>query len=699
MTLIERTRGLLIQADTRPIPDEPERVAAALRDVLDELAYRYYVLDEPLVADAEYDRLISWLRGIEDAFPALRRDDSPTMRVGGAPKPGFEKVVHPEPMLSLANAFDEEDLRAWYQRCRRGLSLADEYPLVVTCELKIDGLAVALTYRDGLLERAATRGDGTTGENITANVRTIRSVPLRVPPPGSTGSPPPVVPRTFEVRGEVYMHRSRFDALNERLAAAGEKTIANPRNGAAGSLRQLDPGVTASRPLSFFGYSLGPVDGMRPDTQTGVLSWLGSMGFRTNPASRSMDSIEAVIAFCTKWSLERESLDYEIDGVVVKVDDLAMQARLGAVSNAPRWAIAFKFPAREATTRLEDIIVNVGRTGVIKPEAVLRPVFIGGVTVSQATLHNEDYVRSRDIRIGDTVLVKRAGDVIPAVIGPVIEARTGGERSWSMPRSCPSCGHPLERLEGEADTYCVASDCPAQFVRLVEHFVSRDAMDIEGFGSRLAAQLSSEGLVRSLADIYRLDLDALTRLDGFAGRKAENLLGAIEASTNRPISRLIFGLGIRHVGKTTAEALARSVESVGELARMDIEALSSLEGVGPVIAQSVFEWFRHEENTRLVADLAGLGVNTNRLPEEAPAPATGWAAGRTFVVTGTLESMSRSEAEARIKTAGGKVSSSVSARTDFVVAGESPGSKLAKARELGVAVLDEAGFLANLLQH
>ena len=698
MTLIERCRALLAEADTRSFPDDPERVAGMLREVLDELAYRYYVLDEPLVADSEYDRLISWLRSIERANPSVYRDDSPSARVGGEPRPGFEKVVHPEPMLSLTNAFDAEDLRAWYQRCRKVLSLSDDEALAMACELKIDGLAVALTYRNGLLETAATRGDGTTGENITANVRTIRSVPLRVPPPGLSGAASPLVPRVFEVRGEVYMHRSHFESLNERLAAAGEKVIANPRNGAAGSLRQLDPKVTASRPLSFFGYALGPVEGGRPSTQSGVLTWLGLMGFRTNPATRTTSSIDEVIGFCQEWSRERGSLDYEIDGVVVKVDDLAMQARLGAVSHAPRWAVAFKFPAREATTVLEDIIVNVGRTGVIKPEAVLRPVFIGGVTVSQATLHNEDYIRSRDIRILDTVLVKRAGDVIPAVIGPVTEARTGNERVWTMPQHCPSCGHPLERLDGEADTYCVASDCPAQFVRLVEHFVSRETMDIEGFGARLAAQLAGEGLVRGLADIYRLDSESLTRLEGFAGRKAENLLAAIDASRHRTISRLIFGLGIRHVGKTTAEALARSVESVAALAALDIEALSAMQGIGPVIAQSVFDWFRHEENRRLVDDLSTLGVNTVRLPGEAPAHATGWAAGRTFVVTGILESMSRSDAETRIKASGGKVSSSVSARTDFVVAGDSPGSKLAKARELGVAILDEAAFLAHLKQ-
>lgn len=698
MNLIDRTRALLVEAESRLIPGDPERVAERLRDVLDELAYRYYVLDAPLVSDSEYDRLISWLRVIEEANPALHRDDSPTARVGGTPRPGFEKVVHPEPMLSLTNAFDSDDLRAWYQRCRKGLSLQDDEPLVMVCELKIDGLAVALTYRHGLLETAATRGDGTTGENITANVRTIRSVPLRVPPPGTSGDATPVVPRVFEVRGEVYMHRSHFETLNERLAAVGEKVIANPRNGAAGSLRQLDPRVTATRPLSFFGYSLGPMEGGRPSTQSGVLAWLGSMGFRTNPATRTTASIDEVIGFCEEWSRERESLDYEIDGVVVKLDDLAMQARLGAVSNAPRWAVAFKFPAREATTVLEDIIVNVGRTGVIKPEAVLRPVFIGGVTVSQATLHNEDYIRSRDIRILDTVLVKRAGDVIPAVIGPVVDARRGVERVWTMPQRCPSCGHPLERLGGEADTYCVASDCPAQFVRLVEHFVSRDTMDIEGFGAKLAAQLAAEGLVRGLADIYRLDPDSLTGLEGFAGRKAENLLAAIDASRHRTISRLIFALGIRHVGKTTAEALARSVESVAALAALDFETLSAVEGIGPVIAQSVFEWFRHEENRRLVDDLTTLGVNTVRLPSEAPAVVTGWAAGRTFVVTGTLESMSRSEAEGRIKALGGKMSSSVSARTDFVVAGDNPGSKLAKARELGVTILGEAEFLAHLTE-
>lgn len=693
MPLIDETRALLQAAAEQIVPLDPSEAVSSLRRVLDALANRYYVDDDPLVPDAEYDSLLAWLRTLEMRFPETRSDDSPTVRVGGPPRPGFEKVRHVEPMLSLGNAFSTAELAAWVDRCRKGLGLEEHDPLDVTCELKIDGVAIALTYEGGRLTRAATRGDGTTGENVTDNVRTIRSVPLRIPRSGEAGI---AVPTRLEVRGEVYMLRSRFDALNERLAAAGEKTIANPRNGAAGSLRQLDPRITASRPLSFFAYSLGPVEGERPASQAEALRWLRALGFPVNPVTRLVSGIEGMNEFCEQWGARRDTLDYEIDGVVVKVDDFERQARLGFVSNAPRWAVAYKFPAREATTVLEDIVVNVGRTGVIKPEAVLRPVPISGVTVSQATLHNEDYIRSRDIRVGDTVVVKRAGDVIPAVIGPVPEARTGAERPWVMPTHCPSCGHPLERLEGEADTYCVASDCPAQFVRLVEHFVSRDAMDIEGFGSRLAAQLAAEGLVRSVPDIYRLDPDRLTSLEGFAGRKAENLLSAIEASRHRTLSRLLFGLGIRHVGKTTAEALVRAASSLPQLLELDEERLASVDGVGPVIARSVFEWGRHPENRLLVAELGAVGVNVHRLPEETPVDGSGRATGRTFVVTGTLATMSRGEAEARIKAAGGRVSSSVSARTDFVVAGESPGSKLDKARELGVDVLDETGFLSLL---
>lgn len=689
--LLARTRALRSELANSDTPRErADRLAPEVRAVLSEHAHRYYVLDDPLIADAEYDELIGALRRIEDLYPDLRTDDSPTQRVGGDPLPGFEKVSHPEPLLSLSNAFDENDLRAWYGRCLKGLGLDDSASIPLVCELKIDGLAVAITYRDGLLVRAATRGDGTVGEDITANVRTIGAIPLRIPTTGSG----PEAPASAEIRGEVYFSLGAFAALNERLALAGEKTYANPRNAAAGGLRQLDSRITARRPLRFFGYSLGPFDGLRPNSQSSALKWLREVGVPVNSNATRVEGIDEAIGYCLLWTDSRDTLDYEIDGVVVKVDDRDQQLRLGAVSNAPRWAVAFKFPAREATTRLLDIVLNVGRTGVIKPEAVLEPVQIGGVTVSQATLHNEDYIVTRDIRIGDMVVVKRAGDVIPQVVQPIAAARTGRERKWTMADRCPACGNPIERLEGEADWYCVASDCPAQFIRLVEHFASRGAMDIDGFGSKLAIQLAEEGVVQSLVDIFRLDVNRLESLEGFAGRKARNLVDAVAAARERPLGRLLQGLGIRHVGKTIAEILARSFKSMDELIAASEEDLARIEGIGPVIARSVTDWFAIEDNRELLEGLRTVGVNMIRLPGEAPVDVHGDVAGKTFVVTGTLEGLSRREAEDRIKRAGGKVASSVSSRTNFVVVGESPGSKADRARELGIPVLDQAAFAA-----
>ncbi|MBO6577206.1 MAG: NAD-dependent DNA ligase LigA [Rhodothermales bacterium] len=687
-TLIAETRSLLAALQ----PDVPDRTtadlqAAALRRVLNAHARRYYVLDDPLITDGEYDRLIHYLRRLEAEWPELLTADSPTHRVGGEALSAFEKVRHPEPMLSLGNAFDADDLRAWYTRCRKGLGLEEGAQLAVTCELKIDGLAVALTYAHGILERAATRGDGVVGENITANVRTIGAIPLRL-----SGDAPALV----EVRGEVYFPLTGFAKLNEAQAAKGERAYANPRNAAAGSLRQLDPKITATRPLSFFAYSVGPFQGHMPESQSLTLSKLAALGMPTNEHATRFDQIEEAVAYCERWAEHRDSLDYEIDGVVVKVDDFAAQQALGAVSHAPRWAVAFKFPAREATTILRDIAVNVGRTGVIKPEAVLEPVGIGGVTVSQATLHNEDYILSRDIRIGDTVVVKRAGDVIPAVVGPVPGARDGTERIWSMPDRCPVCDTPLERLEGEADYYCVASDCPAQFIRLVEHFVSRGAMDIEGFGTKLSIQLVESGLVSTLDDIFRLQMEDLLQLEGFAGRKAENLLAGIDAARHRTLARLIFGLGIRHVGKTVGELLVSVFPDMQALGEATVESLVAVDGVGAVIAQSVVDWFARPHNVELVDALRSLGVNTTRLPEEAPAEGSDASdlAGKTFVVTGTLEGMSRSDAQNAIKAAGGKVTGSVSRNTDYLVVGASPGSKLQKAEDLGVQVLNQAAFQA-----
>ncbi len=663
------------------------------------LADAYYRDDRPLLSDAQYDRLFRALQTLEARFPELRAPDSPTHRVGSEPLDRFEKVEHPVPMLSLGNAFDADELRAWYDRVRRGLAgvLDDGEAPALVAELKIDGLAIALTYEAGRLVLGATRGNGYVGENVTAHVRTVRSIPLRL----RDG-----YPQRIEIRGEVYLRKSTFEAINARLAEAGEAVFANPRNAAAGSLRQLDPRITASRGLDFWGYGLGPVEGevpdslpdSLPDSQSAALDWLDRLGLPASPHHERFDDIEDVVAFCDRWAERRDDLDFEIDGVVVKVDRRDYQDVLGTVANAPRWAVAYKFPAREATTTLLDIEHNVGRTGVIKPLAILEPVGIGGVTVSKATLHNADYIRDRDIRIGDRVVVKRAGDVIPQVVAPVPEARTGAERAHAMPAHGPSCGEPLERLEGEADWRCVSADCPAQLKRLIEHYASRNAMDIVGLGSKVAVVLVESGLVRGLPDLYRLTQDDLLGLDGFKAKKAENLLKGLNASKSRPLRRLLFGLGIRFVGETVAALLVSGFPSLDALGEASEEDMIAIDGIGPETAASVVAWFGHERNRRAVEALRELGVNTERLPEEAPAakPSGGAVAGKVFVLTGTLPTLARTEAKARIEAEGGKVTGSVSKKTDYVVAGEAAGSKLERAQELGVPVLDEPALLALL---
>lgn len=683
MTLLQRTRAL---QDAAPVTSEEEAAGRVneLVDVLNAHARLYYREDDPVISDAEYDALIQQLKHLEEKWPGLRRLDTPTQRVGSPPLDGFEKVQHPQPLLSLGNAFNTDDLRAWYERCLRRLDRGEDVAPAMTAELKIDGLAVALTYEHGVLVRAATRGDGRVGEDITANVRTIRSVPLRL---DASQTP---IPMMLEVRGEVYFPKTGFETLNASLRAQGLKPFANPRNAAAGSLRQLDSSITATRALAFFAYSTGPASESVSSTQAGTLDRLQEWGFSINGHVRRFPAIDDVLEYCQSWTDRRDDLDYEIDGVVVKIDDLDIQEELGNVSNAPRWAIAFKFPARESTTRLTEIIVNVGRTGMITPEAVLEPVSIGGVTVTQATLHNADYIRDRDIRLGDTVIVKRAGDVIPAVVASVASVRDGSERAWEMPQRCPACDQPLERLEGEVDSYCVNGGCPAQFIRLVEHFASRNAMDIEGFGSKLAVALVEAGLIRRLQDIYRLEREALLELEGFGEKKADNLLEGIEASKHRPLSRVLFGLGIRHVGRTTAETLVRTLPDMQAFMQSSVDELVAIDGIGQVIAQSLVDWFALEPNRAMIRDMEEAGVTMTRLPDEAPT--SGEAApfaGLTFVVTGTLPTMGRKEAQEFIKQRGGKATSSVSARTDYLVMGESPGSKADKAADLGVPIIDE----------
>ena len=684
------------QLDARPVAaldaSAAGELAPRLQATLRTLAAAYYADGQSLIGDTQYDRLFHALKAIEERFPSTASPDSPTHRVGSDPLDRFEKVDHPVPLLSLGNAFDAADLRAWYDRVLKGLAsvLDDGDRPALVAELKIDGLAVALTYDDGALVRAATRGNGVTGEDVTANVRTIRGIPLRL-----RDNPP----KRLEVRGEIYMRRSTFEALNERLVDEGSRPLANPRNGAVGSLRQLDSAITASRGLDFWAYGIGPTTATVPPRQEAILAWLARLGLPVSDERRRFESIDATVAFCEGWAERRDALDYEIDGAVVKVDRSDYQAVLGQVSTSPRWAIAFKFPAREATTRLLDIEHNVGRTGVIKPLARLEPVEVGGVVVSKATLHNADYILGRDIRIGDRVVVKRAGDVIPAVVGPVKDVRTGEETAYQPLEACPVCGKALVRPEGEADLRHRDGGCPAQLKRAVEHFASRGALDIDGLGKKIAALLVDEGLVEDLPDLFALDRDALLALDGFKERKADNLIAGLAAARTRPLGRLLFGLGIRHVGETVAVQIVAHHASLDEIAQATNESLEAIDGIGPIVAESVVEWFADASNQQTVERLRQLGVSLTRQPGEPTAAARevdSPVAGRTFVLTGTLPTWTRPQAKAQIEQAGGTVTGSVSKKTDFVVAGEAAGSKLAKAHELGVRVLTE-GELHQLL--
>jgi DNA ligase (NAD+) len=669
-------------------PAETAARAEQLREELRFHNHRYYTLDAPLISDAQYDALLNELRAIEAAHPELCSADSPTVRVGSAPLSRFPKVQHPVPMLSLGNAFSADDLRAWLERVRR---IIGDAPLCFVVEPKIDGLAVALTYVDGLLSVGATRGNGEIGEDITPNLRTIKDVPLRIPVGGGPA------PARIEVRGEVYLPIEAFNELNRRQAAAGEKVFANPRNAAAGSLRQLDSSITAGRPLRFFAYAVGPFSGVELGSQWQLLQTLREYGFTINPDVRRFEDIDAVIAYCHEWMERRETLSFEVDGVVVKIDDFNQQNELGVVGRDPRWAIAYKFPAREETTRLLDIVVNVGRTGKLIPNAVLEPVSLGGTTVQHASLHNAEYVLSRDIRIGDRVVVKRAGDVIPYVVGPLPDARTGAETPWLAPTECPSCGQPTEKLEDEVDIYCINVDCPAQLVRSVEHWVGRGTMDIVGIGDRQARQFVEWGLIRSLPDIYRLSAESFAGREGYGEKRVANLLAGIAASKDRPLDRVIAGLGIRGIGGVAAQDLARHFRSLSALAEATLEDLLAVEGIGPNTAQSVVDFFHTPANRQMLDELRELGVRT--VDDAAPAPAGDSLAGKTFVITGALPGMSREEAQALIEDHGGKVSGSVSKKTDYVLAGAAAGSKLAKAQSLGVAVIDLDGLLALVGQN
>ncbi len=660
---------------------DPAARVAALRDEIRHHLRAYHVLDVPEISDAEFDALLRELEALEAEHPELADPDSPTRRVGAPPDDAFAPVRHRERMFSLDNAVSPEELAAWQARLERQLGRPPE---AYVCELKFDGLAVSLTYEAGRLTKAATRGDGVTGEDVTGNVRTIRAVPLVL-----DGDPPAVM----EVRGEVYLPLAEFEALNERQREEGGRPYINPRNTAAGSVRQKDPAITDSRNLAIWVYQLGYLEGGPAFARhSGTLEWLRSLGLRTNPETRVVPDIDAVAEYVAAAQDRRHAHDYETDGVVVKVDSLAEQRELGFTAKSPRWAVAYKFPPEEKTTELKSIEVNVGRTGAVTPYAVLEPVFVGGVTVTNATLHNEDEVARKDVRVGDTVVVRRAGDVIPQVMGPVLARRPPGTEPWTMPARCPFCDHPIERREGEAVARCTGGfACPSRLREYLFHFASRGGMDIEGLGYKTVDLLLSEGLIADPAGIFTLDYDRLLEFEGGGETSVENLRNAIEGAKDRPLARLLTALGIPLVGGTVARLLARRFRSLSRIMDAAEEELADVEGIGPEIARSLREWSAEPENRALVERLGAAGVSL--ADPEPEGVDSGLLEGVTLVITGTLDAMSRDAAKEAVEDRGGKVTGSVSGRTSALVAGASPGSKLAKAESLGVPVLDEAAFL------
>ena len=677
--------------------------------------HRYHVMDDPVISDAEYDQLVVELRKVETAHPDWVTPDSPSQRAGAEPSEKFEKVRHPRPILSLANAFGEEDAHAWYERVCKLDDRLEKARFVV--EPKIDGLSVVLHYRDGIFVQGATRGDGELGEDITANLRTVQTIPLKIPvnmgmdKQGSDKLPvlepkshtnDRTVPDVLVVRGEIFIPVKEFDKLNKRLEENGEKTYLNPRNTAAGSLRQLDPAMTASRPLTLLVYQIVQWENSsqsprEPRSQWQLLEYLRDLGFPVTDTARRFDDIDSAIAYTAAWDKRRDELPYEADGMVIKIDDLNLADELGFVGKDPRGAIAFKFPAREVTTKLLGIEVEVGRTGVLTPKAVLEPVEINGVIVRNATLHNFDYIAEKDIRPGDRVLVKRAGEVIPYVIGPVVDLRSGAEKQYVPPHTCPACGQPVEHFEGEVAWYCVNATCPAQLVRNVEHFVSRGAMDINGLGIKIVEKLIEAGIVKDIADIYTLSrediLGALTKKarkteSAPPGKIAENLLAAINTSRRQPLNRLIAALGIHGVGEVSAADLSRHFPSLDLLAAASADQLQSVDGVGPNIAEAILDWFSLERNRKVLEKLKTAGVWP--MGAAVASPSVGPLSGLTFVVTGTLSGFSRDTVKEFIEGHGGRVTDSVSRNTSYLVSGEAPGSKLQKARSLGVKVIGES---------
>jgi DNA ligase (NAD+) len=672
-------------------PKKPSKSRVeTLRRQIDEANYRYYVLAQPTISDSEYDRLMRELMEIEQAYPEFRSVDSPTQRVGAPPArsadgtaAGFQVVTRSRPMLSLENAVNEDEVRAWRERLIRAVGESGSTDYV--CEPKMDGVAVELTYEGGVLVRASTRGDGVNGEDITNNVKTIRAVPLRLH--ASARAVP--LPDSLSVRGEVYMDLADFEELNRRQGEAGERLYVNPRNTTAGSLKQLDARITASRPLKFYAYGIGDAEGTRLESQWEVLEQLRAWRVPVNGYSKRCQSIEEVIDYHHDMETSREKLPYEIDGVVVKSNSFAVQREAGERARSPRWAVAWKFPPQQERTRILDIEVQVGRTGALTPVARLEPVSVGGVTVSNATLHNQDEIDRKDVRAGDWVFVRRAGDVIPEVVAPIIELRDRPLRKFKMPAKCPVCGTPVIRPEGEAVTRCPNTTCDAQVKERIRHFASRDAMDIEGLGEKLVGQLVDAGLVHSPADIFHLRFEDLLSLERMAEKSAENLLAAIEKSKDATMPRFLFALGIRNVGITVAEILASHIPTVRDVLGASEETLAGIHGVGPVIAREIVTYASNDDNRRMVERLLDAGI---RFPAPAE-PRTSEFDGLTFVFTGTLTKLTRDEAQAEVKKRGGKATSSVSKNTTYVVAGEKAGSKLDKARKLGVEIIDEDTFL------
>ncbi len=660
-----------------------EKRVQELHETLNQYNYEYHVLDKPSVPDSEYDQRLRELIELEDQFPDLKSPDSPTQRVGGAILDFFEKVEHRTPMLSLGNAFNEQDLRDFDRRVRQ--AVGDDFSYV--CELKIDGLAVSLRYEGGRFVQGATRGDGSIGEDITSNLKTIRSIPLKVKETAA-----------FEVRGEAFMPKRSFEALNAAKEERGEEPFANPRNAAAGSLRQLDPKIAASRNLDIFLYALAEIGDMGIESHSEGLDRLDELGFKTNPERKRCATIEEVLGYVEEWTESRPALSYDIDGIVIKVDALDQQSELGTTAKSPRWAIAFKFPAEEVVTILKDIELSVGRTGVVTPTAILEPVRVAGTTVQRASLHNEDLIREKDIKIGDHVVIKKAGDIIPEVVNVLEEKRTGEEQEFSMPTHCPECESELVRLEGEVALRCINPKCPAQIREGLIHFVSRNAMNIDGLGEKVISQLFREQLIEDVADLYRLEREQLLALERMGEKSVDNLLAAIEASKKNSLEKLLFGLGIRHVGAKAAKTLSQEFGTMDKLSSASAEELTAVNEIGGKMAEAIVAYFENEEVQELLQELKDAGVN---MDYKGPKPVAAsdvdsYFAGKTIVLTGKIEQLSRNEAKERIEALGGKVTGSVSKKTDLVIAGEEAGSKLTKANELEIEVWDEDKLLEEL---